>query len=97
MCTYKLIFMKKPQRNQGVGIIYRDGRANADGRYHFQILWTLPFQFLKDIFDETRRGPVKTLRAVVDTGRELRGLQSLLWEVFKLVWLPMSIPFSYQK
>ena len=32
------------------------------GRYHFQILWTLPFQFLKDIFDGTTRSPVKTLR-----------------------------------
>ena len=32
------------------------------GIYHFQILWTLPFQFLKDIFDETARGSVKTLR-----------------------------------
>ena len=32
------------------------------GRYHFQILWTLPFQFLRDIFDKTTRSQVKTLR-----------------------------------
>ena len=32
------------------------------GRYHFQILWTLPFQFLQDIFDETTKSTVKTLR-----------------------------------
>ena len=32
------------------------------GRYHFQILWTLPFQFLQDIFDKTTRSQVKTLR-----------------------------------
>ena len=45
------------------------------GRFHFQFLWTLPFQFLRDIFDETTRGPVKTLRAVADPGGGLRGLQ----------------------
>ena len=32
------------------------------GRYHFQILWTLPFQFLQDIFDETTKSTVKSLR-----------------------------------
>ena len=37
MCTYKLIFIKKPQRNQGVGIIYRERRANADGKIPFPI------------------------------------------------------------
>ena len=31
-------------------------------KYYFQILWTLLFQFLKEIFDETKRSPVKTLR-----------------------------------
>ena len=35
MCTYKLILKKKRQRNQGVGIIYREGRANADGKIPF--------------------------------------------------------------
>ena len=36
MCTDKLIFIKKkPQRNQGVGITYREGRANADGKIPF--------------------------------------------------------------
>ena len=32
-----------------------------------------------------------------DPGEGLRGLQPPLWEVFKFVWLPMSIPFSNQK
>ena len=32
------------------------------GRYHFQILYTLPFQFLQDIFDKTTKSTVKTLR-----------------------------------
>ena len=32
-----------------------------------------------------------------DPGGGLRGLQTALWEVFKLVWLSMSIPFSCQK
>ena len=32
----------------------------------------------------------------VDPGGGLRRLQPPLWEVFKLVWLPMSIPFSDQ-
>ena len=61
MCTYKLIFKQKP-RNQGVGIFTeREGLMQME-RYHFQILWTLPFQFSKDIFDGTTRSPVKTLR-----------------------------------
>ena len=48
----KLKEQLQQKRLQGVGIIYREGsRANADGKiYHFQILWTLPFQFLQDIF-----------------------------------------------
>ena len=35
MCTYNLIFIKKAQRNQGLGIIYREGRANADVKIPF--------------------------------------------------------------
>ena len=35
--------------------------------------------------------------AEVDPGGGLRGLQLPLWEVFKLVWLSMSIPFSCPK
>ena len=63
MCTYKLIFIKKRQRNQGLGIIYREGRANADGKIPFPGSLDPPLSvFLKDIFDETTRGPVKTLR-----------------------------------
>ena len=54
----------KPQRNQGVlvGIFTEREGLMQMGRFHFQILGTLPFQFLKDIFDETTRSPVKTLR-----------------------------------
>ena len=52
----------KPQRNQRVGIFTEREGLMQMGRYHFQILWTLPFQFLKDIFDETTRSQVKTLR-----------------------------------
>ena len=35
MSTYNLIFIKKAQRNQGLGIIYREGRACADGKIPF--------------------------------------------------------------
>ena len=38
-----------------------------------------------------------TPMAEVDPGGGLRGLQSPLWEVFNLVWLSMSIPFSCSK
>ena len=38
-----------------------------------------------------------TPMAEVDPGGGLRGLQPPLWEVFKLVWLSMSIPFSCPK
>ena len=42
----------RPQRNQGVGIIYRQERANADGKIPFpnSLDPRLPFQFLQDIF-----------------------------------------------
>ena len=61
MCTYKLIFKQKPI-NHGVGIFPEREGLMQMAIYHFQILWTLPFQFLKDIFDGTTRSPVKTLR-----------------------------------
>ena len=38
-----------------------------------------------------------TPMAEVDPGGGLRGLQPPLWEVFKLVWLSMSIPLSCPK
>ena len=38
-----------------------------------------------------------TPTAEVDPGGGLRGLQPPLWEVLKLVWLSMSIPFSCPK
>ena len=50
------------QRNQEVGIFTEKEGLMQTGRYHFQILRTLPFQFLKDIFDKTTESPVKTLR-----------------------------------
>ena len=56
----------KPQRNQGVGIFTQREGLMQMGRYHFHILWTLPFQFLKDIFDRTTRSPVKTLNKSTD-------------------------------
>ena len=39
----------------------------------------------------------RKLSTEAEPGGGLRGLQPPLWEVFKLVWLLMSIPFSYQK
>ena len=63
MCTYKLIFIKKNLKEIGEWGLFteREGLMQM-GRHHFQVLWTLLVQFLKDIFDETTRGPVKTLR-----------------------------------
>ena len=75
MCTYKLIFIKNLKEIREWGLFTERKGLMQMGRYHFQILWTLPFQFLKDIFDETTRGPVKTLRAVADPGGGLRRLQ----------------------
>ena len=31
------------------------------------------------------------------SSERVEGLQPPFWEVFKLVWLPMSVPFSYEK
>ena len=53
----------KPQRNQGVGIIYKEGRANADGKIPFpNSLDPLLSVFTGHIFDETKISQVKTLR-----------------------------------
>ena len=63
MQSYKLIFkqnLKEIKWEWGL-FIEREGLIQM-GRYHFQILWTLPFQFLQDIFDETTKSTVKTLR-----------------------------------
>ena len=47
----------KPKRNQGVGIFTgREGLMQV-GRYHFQVLWILPFQFLKDILIRNNKKP----------------------------------------
>ena len=70
--TYKLIFKQDLKEirewglfteREGLIQIWRKRKLKKRlGRYHFQILWTLPFQFLQDIFDKTTRSQVKTLR-----------------------------------
>ena len=60
--TYKLIFKQDLKEIREWGLFTEREGLMQMGRYHFQILWTLPFQFLKDIFDETTRGSVKTQR-----------------------------------
>ena len=53
----------RPQRKQGVGIIYREGRANADGKIPFPNSLDPPLSIFRGhIFDETTRSQVKTLR-----------------------------------
>ena len=63
-CTYKA----KPQRNQGVGIIYREGsRANADGKIPFPNSLDPPLSvFTGHVFDKTTRSQVKTLRGYLN-------------------------------
>ena len=61
-CTYKLIFKQDLKEIREWGLFTEREGPMQMGRYHLQILWTLPFQFLRDTFDETRRGLVKTLR-----------------------------------
>ena len=61
-CTYKLIFKQDLKENREWGLFTEREGLMQMGRYHFQILWTLPFQFLQDIFDKTTRSQVKTLR-----------------------------------
>ena len=60
--TYKLIFKQDLKEIRGWGLFTEREGLMQTGRYHFQILWTLPFQFLQETFDETTRSPVKTLR-----------------------------------
>ena len=60
--TYKLIFKQDLKEIREWGLFTEREGLMQMAIYHFQILWTLPFQFLKDIFDETARGSVKTLR-----------------------------------
>ena len=52
-CTYKLIFKQDLKENREWGLFTEREGLMQMGIYHFQILWTLPFQFLWDIFDET--------------------------------------------
>ena len=60
--TYKLIFKQDLKEIREWGLFTERKGLMQMGRYHFQILWTLPFQFLQEIFDETTRSQVKTLR-----------------------------------
>ena len=60
--TYKLIFKQDLKEIREWGLFTEREGLMQMGRYHFQILWTLPFQFLRDTLDETARSPVKTLR-----------------------------------
>ena len=48
--TYKLIFKQDLKENREWKLFTEMEELMQMGRYHFQILWTLPFQFLQDIF-----------------------------------------------
>ena len=48
--TYKLIFKQDLKEIREWGLFTEREGLMQMGRYHFQILWTLPFQFLQDIF-----------------------------------------------
>ena len=60
--TYKLIFKQDLKEIREWGLFTEREGLMQMGRYHFQILWTHPFQFSQETFDETTRSPVKTLR-----------------------------------
>ena len=47
--TYKLIF-KQDFKEIREWVLFTEREGLREGRYHFQILWTVPFQFLQDIF-----------------------------------------------
>ena len=47
--TYKLIF-KQDLKEIREWVLFTKREGLREGRYHFQILWTVPFQFLQDIF-----------------------------------------------
>ena len=47
--TYKLIFKQDLKEIREWGL-FTEREGLREGRYHFQILWTLPFQSLQDIF-----------------------------------------------
>ena len=48
--TYKPIFKQDLKEIREWGLFTESEGLMQMGRYHFQILWTLPFQFLQDIF-----------------------------------------------
>ena len=48
--TYKLIFKQDLKEIREWGLFTEREGLMQMGRYHFQILWTLPFRFLQDIF-----------------------------------------------
>ena len=47
--TYKLIFKQDLKEIREWGL-FTEREGLRELGYHFQILWTLPFQFLQDIF-----------------------------------------------
>ena len=82
--------------------LYSECGARLNNFYLSKLLCIFPSLFAKNL-NKARYNiygnllPVFSTEAEADPGGGLRGLQPPLWEVFKLVWLPMSIPFSYQK
>ena len=48
--TYKLMFKQDLKENREWGLFTEREGLMQMGRYYFQILWTLPFQFLQDTF-----------------------------------------------
>ena len=78
-CTYKLIFKQNLKEIRKWGLFTEREGLMQMGRYHFQILWTLPFQFLQETFDETTRIPVKTLRGYLSWIKNIDSTIHSLW------------------
>ena len=55
--TYKLIFKQDLKEMRKWGLFTEREGLMQMGRYHFQILWTLSFQFLQDIFLMKKKEP----------------------------------------
>ena len=86
-CTYKLIFKQNLQEIWEWGLFTEREGLMQMGRYHFQILWTLPFQFLRDTFDETTRSPVKTLRGYLSWIKNVDSTVHSFWCTVKEKYL----------
>ena len=63
-CTYKLIFKQDLKEIREWGLFTEREGLMQMRRYHFQILWTLPFQFLQDIFLTKQQEAKSKLRRV---------------------------------